>query len=90
MSLPPGRLQIPEKSLCRALTEIAQLAGDFESHTSYRPTLPKYATLEEARYLMDDGRTVAIQDLPNLDHDNLRVEIERCVKALERSVWRSW
>ena len=79
-----GTTSNPEKSLCRALTEIAQLAGDFESHTSYRPTLPKYATLEEARYLMEDGPTVAIQDLPNLDHDNLRVEIERCVKALER------
>ena len=78
-----GTTSNPEKSLCRALTEIAQLAGDFESHTSYRPTLPKYATLEEARYLMEDGRTVAIQDLPNLDHDNLRVEIERCVKALD-------
>jgi ribosomal protein S12 methylthiotransferase accessory factor len=79
-----GTTSNPEKSLCRALTEIAQLAGDFESHTSYRPTLPKYPTLEEARYLMDDPRTVSIQDLPTLDDDNLRVEIERCVRALER------
>ncbi len=79
-----GTTSNPEKSLCRALTEIAQLAGDFESHTSYRPTLPKYATLEEARYLMNHDQTVAIRDLPNLDNDNLRVEIERCVKALER------
>jgi ribosomal protein S12 methylthiotransferase accessory factor len=79
-----GTTSNPEKSLCRALTEIAQLAGDFESHTSYRPTLPKYATLEEARYLMDDHQSVSIQDLPNLDNDNLRVEIDRCVKALKR------
>ena len=79
-----GTTSNPEKSLCRALTEIAQLAGDFESHTSYRPTLPKYATLEEARYLMEDGPTVAIHDLPNLDHDNLKVEIKRCVEALKR------
>lgn len=77
-----GTTSNPEKSLCRALTEIAQLAGDFESHTSYRPTLPKYGTLEEAGYLMKDGPTVAIQELPNLDHDNLKVEIERCVEAL--------
>lgn len=77
-----GTTSNPEKSLCRALTEIAQLAGDFESHTSYRPTLPKYTTLEEARYLMDGAPMVAIQDLPNLDHDNLKVEIERCVAAL--------
>jgi ribosomal protein S12 methylthiotransferase accessory factor len=79
-----GTTSNPEKSLCRALTEVAQLAGDFESHTSYRPTLPKYATLEEARYLMDDQQIVSIQSLPNLDNDNLRVEIEYCVKALER------
>ncbi|MEM5787783.1 MAG: YcaO-like family protein, partial [Syntrophobacteraceae bacterium] len=38
-----GTTSNPEKSLCRTLTEIAQLAGDFESRTSYRPTLPKYA-----------------------------------------------
>ena len=79
-----GTTSNPEKSLCRALTEIAQLAGDFESHTSYRPTLPKYATLEEARYLMEDGQSVSIESLPNLDDDNLRIEIDRCVKALER------
>jgi ribosomal protein S12 methylthiotransferase accessory factor len=79
-----GTTSNPEKSLCRALTEIAQLAGDFESRTSYRPTLPKYATLEEAGYLMENGKTVPISSLPNLDHDNIRVEIERCVEALER------
>jgi ribosomal protein S12 methylthiotransferase accessory factor len=80
-----GTTSNPEKSLCRALTEIAQLAGDFESHTSYRPTLPKYATLEEAGYLMNHQPTVPIRDLPNLDDDNLRVEIESCVRALQRN-----
>jgi ribosomal protein S12 methylthiotransferase accessory factor len=74
----------PEKALCRTLTEIAQLAGDFESRTTYRPTLPKYVTLEEAAYLMEDGDMVPIQSLPNLDHDNIRVEIERCAAALSR------
>lgn len=77
-----GTTSNPEKSLCRALTEIAQLAGDFESRTTYRPTLPKYTTLEEAGYLIDHNGTVPITALPNLDHDNLRVEIERCVSAL--------
>jgi ribosomal protein S12 methylthiotransferase accessory factor len=79
-----GTTSNPEKSLCRALTEIAQLAGDFESHTSYRPTLPKYSTLEEARYLINSDQAVSIRELPNVDNDNLRVEIEHCVKALER------
>ncbi|NLJ28766.1 MAG: tetratricopeptide repeat protein [Deltaproteobacteria bacterium] len=79
-----GTTSNPEKSLSRALTEIAQLAGDFESRTSYRPTLPKYTSLEEAGYLMENHRTVSIGDLPNLDHDNLKVEIERCVNALRQ------
>ena len=77
-----GTTSNPEKSLCRALTEVAQLAGDFENRTSYRPTLPKYATLEEASYLMDESDPVSIETLPNLDHHNMRVEIERCVAAL--------
>ncbi len=79
-----GTTSNPEKSLCRALTEIAQLAGDFQTQTSYKPTLPKYATLEEAAYLMNGTPSVSIHTLPNLDHDNLRVEIERCVQALAR------
>jgi ribosomal protein S12 methylthiotransferase accessory factor len=79
-----GTTSSPEKSLCRALTEIAQLAGDFENRTSYRPTLPKYTSLEEAHYLMNSGRKMSIADLPNLEDDNLRIEIENCVAALER------
>jgi ribosomal protein S12 methylthiotransferase accessory factor len=78
-----GTTSDPEKSVCRALTEIAQLAGDFENRTSYRPTLPKYASMDEARYLMDGpGALVSIGGLPNLADDNLKVEIERCVGAL--------
>ena len=77
-----GTTSNPEKSLCRTLTEIAQLAGDFESRTTYRPTLPKYATLKEASYLMEGGNKVSIADLPNLDDNNMRVEIERCTAAL--------
>jgi ribosomal protein S12 methylthiotransferase accessory factor len=80
-----GTTSNPEKSLCRALTEIAQLAGDFETRTTYRPTLPKYATLEEAAYLMAPGDAVPISSLPNLDDNNLRVEIEGCVAALKRA-----
>lgn len=78
-----GTTSNPEKSLCRALTEIAQLAGDFENRTSYRPTLPKYASLEEARYLMDDREGhFPIAGLPNLENDNVKTEIERCVEVL--------
>jgi ribosomal protein S12 methylthiotransferase accessory factor len=74
----------PTKSLIRALTEVAQLAGDFHRRTSYRPTLPKYESLEDAAYLMAPGHVVALDSLPNLAHDNLKVEIQHCLEALGR------
>ncbi len=79
-----GTTPDPEKSLIRALTEVAQLAGDFNKKTSYRPTLPKYATLTEAAYLTQPGPVTPLHALPNLAHDNIKVEIERCVAALDR------
>jgi len=79
-----GTTPNPEKSLVRALTEVAQLAGDFNKRTSYKPTLPKYESLTEASYLIAPGPVRPIQFLPDLSHDNIRVEIERCVAALAR------
>lgn len=79
-----GTTTNPEKSLVRALTEIAQLAGDFQNRTSYRPTLPKYGKLEEAEYITGSAPLVSIKSLPDLSHNNLKVEIERCVASLFR------
>jgi len=80
-----GTATSPEKSLVRALTETAQLAGDFHRRTSYRPTLPKYATLEEAAYLMEPGPLVPLSSLPDVSHNNLAEEVRRCLGALSRS-----
>lgn len=79
-----GTTPDPTKSLVRALTEIAQLAGDFCNRTSYRPTLPKYTTLEAAAYLMAEGPAAPLNSLPDLGHDNLAEEVRRCLKALAR------
>jgi ribosomal protein S12 methylthiotransferase accessory factor len=79
-----GTTTDPTKSLIRALTEVAQLAGDFHRRTSYRPTLPKYATLEEAAYLMAPGPVVPLDSLPNLSRPNLKDEIRLCLEALSR------
>ena len=77
-----GTTTDPEKSLVRALTEVAQLAGDFHRRTNYRPTLPKYQTLEEASYLMAPGPLQPLSALPHLSHPNLKDEIGRCLAAL--------
>lgn len=79
-----GTTPDPEKSLIRAVTEIAQLAGDFIQRTQYRPTLPKYRRLEEAQYLMAPSPLVPIGSLPNLAHPNIKGEIESCVAALAK------
>jgi ribosomal protein S12 methylthiotransferase accessory factor len=79
-----GTTTDPTKSLVRALTEVAQLAGDFNRRTSYRPTLPKYETLEDAAYLMAPGPVVPLDSLPNLSRPNLKDEIQLCLKALSR------
>jgi ribosomal protein S12 methylthiotransferase accessory factor len=79
-----GTTTDPTKSLIRALTEVAQLAGDFHRRTSYRPTLPKYETLEEAAYLMAPGPGRPLDMLPNLSRPNLKDEINLCLGALSR------
>jgi len=71
-----------EKSLVRALTEIAQLAGDFELRTSYRPTLPKYRNIDEAEYITTAAPVVSIKSLPDLSDSNFKTEIEQCVSTL--------
>jgi len=79
-----GTTTNPEKALVRALTEVAQLAGDFQNRTTYRPTLPKYGSLEETAYLTAPAPAIPIQALPNLSHPNLKVEVRQCVDALSR------
>jgi len=75
----------PHKALIRALTETAQLAGDFETPSKYVASgLPKFKNIEEAAYVMKPGKEVGIGALPDLSHDNMRVEVENCVAALAR------
>ncbi|MDO9530748.1 MAG: YcaO-like family protein [Deltaproteobacteria bacterium] len=79
-----GTTTDPTKSLIRALTEVAQLAGDFHRRTSYKPTLPKYETLEDAAFLMAPGPQKPLDSLPNLSRPNLKDEIRLCLEALSR------
>ncbi|MFP4474656.1 MAG: YcaO-like family protein [Desulfatibacillaceae bacterium] len=78
-----GTAPSPEKALCRALTEVAQLAGDFNTGANYVASgLPKFRGIEEADYVLLAEELVGINDLPNLSDPNIRVELERCVAAM--------
>jgi ribosomal protein S12 methylthiotransferase accessory factor len=81
-----GTTPSPHKALIRALTEVAQLAGDFNTSSNYVASgLPKFTALEEADFVMHPGVEVPIQSLPDLSNDNIRVEVENCVSALSRA-----
>lgn len=80
-----GTTPDPEKALIRALTEVAQLAGDFESKSNYVASgLPKPLSMEEIDYIVNPGKTVSIDDMPNLGHENMKVEIDNSLEALKR------
>lgn len=80
-----GTTPDPQKALSRALTETAQLAGDFNTGANYVASgLPKLRSLEEARHITDPGAVRDLSELPDLSHPNIRVEIERCLGALGR------
>ena len=79
-----GTTPDPQKALSRALTEVAQLAGDFNTESNYVASgLPKYTTLKAADYIMNPGQEVNIGDLPDLSSDNLKTEILNCLAALK-------
>jgi ribosomal protein S12 methylthiotransferase accessory factor len=80
-----GTTPSPEKALSRALTEVAQLAGDFNTAANYVASgLPKFRQITEARYVTDPGAGIALSSLPDLSNTNIRTEIESCVQALAR------
>jgi ribosomal protein S12 methylthiotransferase accessory factor len=90
----PGRSEIvwtagttpnPQKALGRALTEVAQLAGDFNTSAKYVASgLPKFKTIADAGFVTDPPRSVDIMRLPDLSHDNIKVEVENCISALSQ------
>ncbi|MBW1706714.1 MAG: YcaO-like family protein [Deltaproteobacteria bacterium] len=81
-----GTTPDPHKALIRALTEAAQLAGDFNTGSNYVASgLPKFTDLAEAGFIMNPGKEVGVSGLPDLSNDNIRVEVENCVAALSET-----
>jgi ribosomal protein S12 methylthiotransferase accessory factor len=79
-----GTTPNPEKAIIRAITEIAQLAGDFNSGSNYIASgLPKPLSMEEVTYITDSGKCTAIHKMKDLSDNNIRIELENCVNALQ-------
>ena len=78
-----GTTPDPEKAIIRAITEVAQLAGDFNSGSNYVASgLPKPLSMEEVSYVTDSGLHTTVGQMPSLADDNIKTEVERCVAAL--------
>lgn len=78
-----GTAPDPQKAMSRALTEAAQLGGDFNTGACYVASgLPKFKHLDQAAFITKIRPEVDIRDLPDLSHDNIRIEIENCLSAL--------
>jgi len=79
-----GTTPDPEKAFSRALTEVAQLAGDFNSGSNYVASgLPKFTDLKQADFVTRTDRTIDIKDLPDLSDANIRHEVLNCIGALK-------
>ncbi len=81
-----GTTPSPVKSLSRALTETAQLAGDFDTGSNYVASgLPKFSDLSRADFITRPGKTVALSSLSDLSDDNIKVEVQNLVAALKKN-----
>jgi ribosomal protein S12 methylthiotransferase accessory factor len=74
-----------EKAVIRTITEIAQLAGDFNSNSNYVASgLPKPLSMDEVTYLTGTETTITIQEMADLSDNNIKIEVERCVESLHK------
>ncbi|MBF0530318.1 MAG: YcaO-like family protein, partial [Deltaproteobacteria bacterium] len=81
-----GTASDPEKAFIRALTEVAQLGGDFNTRANFVASgLPKYTNLDQAGYITDPGPMVPISSLPDISSPNIRQEIEAEVAILAKA-----
>lgn len=78
-----GTAPDPERAAIRAITEVAQLAGDFDTDGKYVESgLPKFSDLTEAKYVTDSQEVVSIQHLPNVSDHDFKKEVLNICKAL--------
>ena len=75
----------PQKAMSRALTETAQLAGDFNTGSNYVASgLPKFTNIEDARFITHPEKTINMDALPDLSSNNIKTEVENLIHALDK------
>jgi len=80
-----GTTPDPEKALSRALTEVAQLAGDFNTGSNYVASgLPKFTKVEDADFIIRPGKKIDINTLSDISNENIKVEVQNLISALSK------
>ncbi len=80
-----GTTPDPTKAVIRALTEVAQLAGDFHTKANYVASgLPKPLSLEEVDYVVKPDRTIVLDAMVSQSDPDMRREISNCLAVLKR------
>ena len=74
----------PNKAVIRAITEVAQLAGDFNSNSNYEASgLPKPHKFDDIDYLLRSKKSVNVDQIFDISDKNMRVEIDNCISVLQ-------
>jgi ribosomal protein S12 methylthiotransferase accessory factor len=77
-----GTAASPVKAAIRAITEVAQLAGDFETSRVYEASgLPKFTRVEQARWL-EQGPVVGLDTLPGVEDADIYQELMALARGL--------
>lgn len=80
--LTAGTATSPEKAAIRALTEVAQLAGDFHTGSCYDPSgLDKPLSLQECEWLQA-GERISLQELPDISNPDISREVIALAQCL--------
>ncbi|MDW7771901.1 MAG: YcaO-like family protein [Desulfobulbaceae bacterium] len=75
----------PDKALIRALTEVAQLAGDFHTEANYVASgLPKPLSLEEVDYVVEPEAMISLENMADVSDTDFYQEVMNCIAALRR------
>lgn len=73
-----------DKALIRALTEVAQLAGDFNTGSNYVASgLPKPLDVTEITHVIGSERTISLAEVADLKDTDIYQEVKNCVTALK-------
>ncbi len=77
-----GTAATPAKAAIRAVTEVAQLAGDFCTNACYEASgLGKFKTVEETGWLRQ-GPVVGLQSLPSVESCDICIELKSALQGL--------